>query len=161
MDRAIETCFSDGRYIVRAIGMDEHPELTRQEMARIIVTTGWDKYDTSRRAIGHEEFSGYDYDIQAGPIEIRNSRLVRTAEDRIPTIFGGIAWHFYHGAPLDRGYPVRIDFLMLYDPTKLARARKRFPGAKSVRRGLSRNLYKFREPSHRRTALRGLVEILR
>ena len=161
VDRAIEVNFPDGKYVLRAVSLDEHPTLTIAELTRMILTVGTDKYDPQRRSVGQDEFSGYDYDIQAGTIEIRDSRLVIGPEERYRTIFGGTAWHFYHGAKLDRGRPVRIDLIMLYDPTKLVRARKWHPRAKSVRRGLNHFLYKFKDPHHKDAGLRGLVQVLR
>ncbi|MGA8537200.1 MAG: hypothetical protein WB789_07405 [Thermoplasmata archaeon] len=161
VDRAIEASFPDGKYVLRAIGLDDHPGLALQDLIQIVLVTGTDKHDPSRRAVGLDEFSGYDYDIQAGPIEIRHSRLVVGADERFATIFGGIAWHFCHGAPLDRGHAVRIDLLILYDPRKVVRARKFHPDSKGVRKGLNRSLYKFVDPKNKRDALRGLVKVLR
>ncbi len=161
VDQAIEANFPDEKYILRAIGLDDHPGLALDELVRVILATGTDKHDPGRRAVGHDEFSGYDFDIQAGPVEIRHSRLVADANEPFSTIFGGIAWHFYHGAPLDRGHAVRIDILMLYDPKQVIRARKFLPGARGVRKGLNQFLYKFMNPKNKRDALRGLVKVLR
>jgi hypothetical protein len=161
VDRAIETSFPDGTYILRAIGVDDHPGLTVDELTQMILTTGTDKYDPRRESVGSVEFSGYDYDIQAGPVRIRDSRMVIEASERFPTVFGGIVWHFYNGALLDRGHPIRIDILMLYDPRSLTRARKVNPQAKGVRKGLSQHLYKFRAPGDKKSALLGVVKILR
>jgi len=161
VDRAIEANFPDGKYLLRAISRDEHPALSFGVLTCIILRTGTDKYAPGHPAVGQDEFSGYDYDIQAGSLEIRGSRLVVERDERYLTVFGGIAWHFYHGAKLDRGRPVRIDLLMLYDPAALVRARKLNPRAKSVRRGLNRFLYKFKDPDHRAAGLRGLVRVLR
>ncbi|HEV2429836.1 MAG TPA: hypothetical protein VGV64_08370 [Thermoplasmata archaeon] len=162
VDRAIEGRFPDGKYILRAIGLDDHPGQSLDTLTQIVLSVGTDKYDPKRQAVGHDEFSGYDYDIQAGPIEIRDSRLVLETEDReLGTVFGSIARHFYRGALIDRGHPVRIDLLMLYDPKLVVRARKTHPGARSVQTRLSRHLYKFKEPMDKPRALRGLVRILR
>lgn len=162
VDRAIEARFPDGRYIVRAIGLDDHPGLSLLSLIDIVLGTGTDKYDPHRRAVGQDEFAGYDYHIHAGPVEIRDSRLLLEAEDRaLGTWFGSVARHFYVGARLDRGHAVRIDLLMLYDPALVVPARKTHPGARSVRPGLRRHLYRFKDLSERRSALRGLVKILR
>ena len=161
VDRVIEASFLDGTYVLRAVGVDDHSGLTVEELTQAILTTGTDKYDPHRESIGNEEFSGYDYDIQAGPIRIRNHKMVIEPDERFPTVFGGIVWHFYNGAPLDRGHPVRIDILMLYDPKCLIRARKFHPRAKGVRKGLNQYLYKFREPMGKKRALLGVVQILR
>jgi len=161
VDRAIEASFPDGKYILRAVSLDEHPTLSIEELTRIVIRTGTDKYAPRRPAVGQAEFSGYHYDVQAGPIEIRDSRLVVEPGERYPTVFGGIAWHFFHGARLDRGRAVRIDLLMLYDPSAMVRARKFSPTSKSVRRGLNRFLYRFNDPAHKSAGLRGLVRVLR
>lgn len=161
VDRAIEASFPDGRYVLRAIGLDDHPGLTLSALVRVVLENGTDKHDPDREAVGQEEFSGYDYDLQAGPIEVRHSRLVVGADERFPTVFGGIVWHFYHDAPLDRGHAVRIDLLILYDPRLVTRAHKFHPEAKSVRRGLDRFLYRFEDRANKKEALRGLVKVLR
>lgn len=161
VDAAILRAFPDGRYILRAIGLDDHPGTTLEQLAAIVLTTGTDKYDPERTAVGHAEFSGYDYDIQAGRIEIRGRRFLPDRSDPSPTLFGGIARHFFEGAPIDRGHPVRIDLLLLYDPRRLVRARRRHPHAKGVRRGLDRFLFRFVEPEDKPRALVGLVKILR
>ena len=162
VDRVIERNFPDGKYILRAIGLDGHPGKTLSDLTRVVQETGSDKYDPTRRAVGQEEFAGYDYDIQAGPVEIRGGRVVVDNTDSgIGSIFGGVARHFYEGAALDRGHSVRIDLLLFYDPSKVVRARKRYPRAKVVRRGLNRFLYKFTEPRDKKSALLGLVKILR
>jgi len=161
VDRAIETSFPNGKYLLRAVSLDDHPQLSGEDLVRVVLTTGTDKYDPRRPAVGQEEFSSYDYDIQAGPMEIRASRLVLHPEERYPTAFGGIAWHFYHDAKQDRGRSVRIDLLILYDPSMLSRARKIDPRAKRLRKGLDRFLYKFNDPDDKRGALRGIVRVLR
>ncbi len=164
VDRVIESIFPNGAYIVRAIGLDDHPGMNHDDLMAIVLDTGTDKYDARRKPVGDEEFSGYDYDIQAGEVEIRDSRLVLVGVERknnARSWFGGVAWHFYNGAPLDRGHPVRLDLLMLYDPRKVLRARKLRPRAKGVRPGLDQHLYRFKDRENKRGALLGLVEILR
>lgn len=161
VDRGIEANFPDGKYLLRAIGLDDHPGVSLEDLVEIVLRTGTDKYDPNRHGVAHDQFAGYDYDIQAGPIEIRRSRLLLAPGERYPTVFGSVAWHFYREAPLDRGYPVRVDLLLLYDAAGLARARKVRPWAPSVRKGLRRFLYRFKNPEDKRRALRGMVKILR
>ncbi|MBD3303830.1 hypothetical protein GF343_01685 [Candidatus Woesearchaeota archaeon] len=161
VDKAVEKNFSDGKYIIRAIGSDDHPGLSLHKLTQIILKTGTDKYDPKRKGVAHEDFSGYDYDIQASIIEIRDSKLVIPEDYKYPTEFGDMVWHFYEHTLLDRGYPVRIDLLIIYDPKKLTRAIKIHPKAKSARRGLNKYLYKFKNPENKKDALLGVVKILR
>lgn len=62
---------------------------------------------------------------------------------------------------LDRGYRVRIDVLIIYDASKLVRAKKIDPKAECARPELEECLYKFKDPEHKQDALAGIVKILR
>lgn len=160
VDRILEKKFPDGKYIIRAIGSQDHPSLSVNNLIKIILKIGTDKYDSERKSVAHEEFSGYDYDIQAGTFEIKNSKIIANKSDKIPSVFGGIVYHFYEHTPFDRGYPVRIDLLIIYDPAKLIRARKFHSKAQSVRVGLNKYLYKFKYRKNKRDVLRGIIKIL-
>ncbi len=161
VDKVIEQSFPDGKYILRALGSNDHSKLTLNKLADIALKTGTDKYDPKRKGVCHDEFSGYDYDIQAGTIRIRKRKLVIPESYRYLTEFGDIIWHFYEHTRLDRGYAVRIDLLLLYDPKKLMKAKKFHPNARSVRKGLNKYLYKFKHPKNKKGALLGIVKILR
>lgn len=82
-------------------------------------------------------------------------------EDKIVSTFGDIVYHFYEHAPLDRGYPVKIDLLLIYDIHQLKRAKKFNPKSKSVRFGLNNYLYKFKNRKNKAESLLGIVKILR
>ncbi|MFA5308706.1 MAG: hypothetical protein WC370_04370 [Dehalococcoidales bacterium] len=161
VDAAIERSFSDRKYIYRAIGMDDHPNLTLDKLAAIIMETGTDKYDPDRKGVCHDQFSVYDYDIQAGSFEIKNSRIVIEPTDTYPTLFGDTIYDFYENAPQDRGYPVRIDLLVFYDTNKLELAKLTNPKAPGVSPRLEKYLYKFRDRKNKKDALLGIVKILR
>jgi hypothetical protein len=158
VDSTIGKAFPDGKYILRAIGADDHPNLTLEELIDIIIKTGTDRYDPKKKAVAHEEFSGYDYDIHAGIIEIKNSKVVITKNDEYPTMFGSFVYNFYENAPLDRGHAVRIDLLLLYDPKKMQKAKKINQKA-LVKKGLDKFLYRFK--GDKKEALLGIVKIMR
>ncbi|MCK5023101.1 MAG: hypothetical protein KAS04_02935 [Candidatus Aenigmarchaeota archaeon] len=160
VDKILEKSFPNGKYILRAIGSGDHPKLSLDELAEIVIRTGTDKYDSERKAVAHKEFSGYDYDIQAGTFEIKNSKLIAEGNE-YPTIFGDVVFHFYEHTPLDRGHAVRVDLLIIYDPKKMMKARKIHPKARSVRKGLNSYLYKFKNRKNKKDALIGIVKILK
>ena len=159
VDTLIAANFPDGHYLLRAIGSSDHAGLSVDELADIIIKLGTDKYDPHRKAVCHEEFAGYDYDIQAGKITIQNGNLVIPPDYRYPTEFGDIMYHFYEHAPLDRGYPVRIDLLLMYDAACLTRAIKRSEDIPDLDRDLADYLYKFKTPAKKNAALVGLIKI--
>jgi len=127
----------------------------------IVLKKGTDKYNPKRKSVAHEEFSVYDYDIQAGTMEIKNGKLVVPRDCKYKTEFGDIIWHFYEHTLLDRGYAVRIDLLLIYDPKKLKRARKIHKGSMGVRKGLNQYLYKFKNPKNKKDALLGIIKVLK
>lgn len=159
VDKLIEENFSDGRYILRAIGSQDHPDLDLEELTDIIIQTGTDKYDPDRIAVCHDEFSGYEYDIQAGILEIKNSKIVIPDDYKYKSEFADIIWHFYEHTIYDRGYSVRIDLLMIYNSSKLSLANKIAPDTQDVRKGLENYLYKFNDPAKKKEALLGIVKI--
>jgi hypothetical protein len=161
VDEVIEKNFSDGRYIYRALSSDDHPRKTLDELVSIIIELGTDKYDPARKSVCHEQYSVYDYDIQAGSFEIKNAQIVVEPTDNYPTLFGDTIYDFYENAPQDRGHPVRIDLLVFYDVIKLEPAKLKSPGPGGVEPRLSKYLYRFKDRENKQEALLGIVKISR
>ncbi len=161
VDKFIEKNIPNGKYIVRAISLDEHPNLNLQKLTDIVKVTGTDKYNKKRKGIGHNEFRDYDYDIQAGVITIKHNKVVIPKDYKYPTEFGDIIYHFYQHDPLDRGYPVRIDLLLFYDFYQLEKAKRIRFQAKEIRKELENYLYKFKYPQRKRDSLLFIFKILR
>jgi hypothetical protein len=161
VDGEIEKHLPDGKYVYRALGLDDHPGRPLDELVTIIVASGTDKYDPLRKGVCHEQFCVYDFDIHARLFEIKGAKIVIESEDRVPSLFGDTIYDFYEHAPLDRGHSVRIDLLVLYDPDKMETAKLISPAGPRVRHELEKYLYKFRDPSNKQGALLGIVKILR
>src|SRR4030042_3752185 len=141
VDKAIENNFENGKYIYRALSIDDHPGHTLDGLVAIIQKLGTDKYDPERKGVCHEQFSVYDYDIQAGSFEIGNEKIVIEESDTYPTLFGDTIYDFNENAPHDRGYPVRIDLLVLYDIKKLEPAKLKNPKAAGIAPRLEKYLF--------------------
>lgn len=158
VDKVITNHFSEGEYLIRAVGLEGHPNLSLDKLVSIILETGTDKYNPNKKSVAHEEFANYDYDIQATKFEIKNSTIKTNDSDEIPSLFGQIIYDFYNHAPYDRGYPVRIDLLILYNPQKLTKAKKINPNGKQVNKKLEKYLYKFK--GNKKDALVGIIKVL-
>jgi len=161
VDKIIERTFTDGKYVVRAIGLDDHPGLSLDKLAEIIIKTGTDKYNPKRKGVAHKEFCEYNYDIQAGTFKTKNSKMLPNKQDRYPSVFGDIIYNFYENTPHDRGYPVRIDLLIIYNRKKLVNPRKFNPSIKRNRKRWNIHLYRFKNRKNKKDALLGIVKILR
>ncbi|MFQ5475243.1 MAG: hypothetical protein ACE5DM_05400, partial [Candidatus Nanoarchaeia archaeon] len=70
VDKEIEKNLPDGQYVYRAIGSDDHPGVSIEKPASIVIKLGTDKYDPDRKEVCHEEFCTYDHDFHAGSFEI-------------------------------------------------------------------------------------------
>lgn len=161
VDKEIEYTLTNGQYICRAIGKDDHPQLTLDELVKIIAGTGTDKYDAERKEVCFEEFSMYDHDFQAGLFEIKNHKIVIGTSNEQKSFFGDIVKKFYENVLWDRGYRVRIDLLIIYDPKQLSKAQKVDATKEGVPPYLEEFLYKFNDPENKKEALVAIVKIHR
>ena len=159
VDQLICANLVDGKYVVRALGSSDHPDKSLDDLVTIILDSGSDKYDPTRTEIAHEAFAGYDHDFHGTLIEICNGNIVPADDDAYPSMFADIAYHFIECAPLDRGYSVRIDLLILYHASEVERARLVDPKFERVRESLEQHLYKFCIPHNRQRALAALVAL--
>lgn len=153
IDRVVEENF-EGIFLERVLSTTDHPQYTLDQLAEIIIKTGTDKYDPNRKGVAHEEFEPYKPDLQAGTIEIKDGKLTEP--------FGsGLIKLFYEDVLLDRGYRLRIDLILLYDPKQMVRAEKVDHTKPNTRPKLEELLWRFKDPEHKQKALIGVIKILR
>ncbi|HEY4509014.1 MAG TPA: hypothetical protein VJC13_01875 [Candidatus Paceibacterota bacterium] len=143
-----------GSYLLRALSIADHPQYTLDELADIILKTGTDKYDPNRKGVAHEEFEAYQPDIQAGTIEIKDGKLISES-------FAEDVKRFYENTLIDRGYRLRIDLLVLYDPKQLVKAEKVDDTKPSVAPHLEEYLWKFKNLDKKANSVVGIVKILK
>ena len=152
IDQALSENF-EGTHLLRALSIVDHPQYSLDELADIILKTGTDKYDPNRKGVAHEEFEPYQPDIQSGKVVIENNKIIGES-------FSEDIRRFYENTLLDRGYRLRIDLLVLYDPEHLIRAKKIDNTKPSVASHLEEYLWKFKDPDHKRNSLVGIIKIL-
>jgi len=161
VDEIISRSFPNGRYLFRAIGMQDHPKLSINEFISIIQKLGYDKYDSERRGTRHDEFSRYDFDIQADGFEIKDGKVIPDELFEYKSLFGELAYNFYRCAPIDREDAVRIDLLLIYDENKFVHSKKKEDGRPPIEPGLVKYLYRFKDQKRKSDALLGIIKILR
>jgi hypothetical protein len=153
IDKALEENF-EGTFLLRALSIADHPQYTLDQLVDIILESGTDKYDPSRKGVAHEEFEPYKPDLQAGTITIENSKLLDES-------FGEDVRRFYENALIDRGYRLRIDLLVLYDPDQMVKAEKVDETKPNVDAHLEEYLWRFKDQENKPAALAGVIKILR
>lgn len=149
LDKILEANFNGRNIAIRAISTADHPQHTLDELTQIVVDTGTDKYDPNRKGV--EGFDDYNVDFQAG---------FGTVGENLKGEGADIIQKFYENTLLDRGYRLRIDLLLIYDLSQLAKAEK-YPGKEGVHPRLEPYLFKFRNPENKPGALIGVIKILR
>lgn len=151
IDKALSENF-EGTHLLRALSIADHPQYTLDELVDIILKTGTDKYDPNRKGVAHEEFEPYKPDIQAGTIEVKDGKLISES-------FSEDVKRFYENTLIDRGYRLRIDLLVLYDPKQLIKAEKVDSAKPSVAPHLEEYLWKFKNPELKQNAIMGIIKI--
>ena len=148
LDQLISIRFRPGPVAIRGIGTVDHPGRTLDELAEVICSMGTDKYDD--RPGLHYGRSGTT-DIHAGPHLITPEGL--TAEKYMDgSPMAECVALFYEGAIADRGYPVRLELLMVYDLDQLAPMSGLLP--------MSCYQFAFKDETEIRSALLGVVKVL-
>ena len=142
IDTLVQSSLKDGVYVERSVGLKDHPGLTTDSLANLIIKHGTDKYDPDRKSIFDEEFSCYQFDIHASEFQIKNRVLVVDVEHDLHTYFGQNIYCFHKFAPIDRGYPVRIGVSMIYDKQYLLPPKKIRECDQQITR-YSKYLYRF------------------
>lgn len=153
IDKAIADNF-DGNFLLRALSITDHPKYTLDEFVDIILKTGTDKYDPDRKGVAHDEFEPYKPDIQAGEIVIKNGKIIGES-------FAEDIRRFYENTLLDRGYRLRIDLLVLYDPRQMVQAEKVDHAKPRTQPHLEQYLWRFKDVDNKPKALVGVIKILK
>jgi len=153
IDKVVAENF-EGRLLARELSIADHPQYTLDELVDIIARTGTDKYDPDRKMVAHETFEAYNLDLQAGEVVIEKGKILSES-------FSEDIRRFYENTLLDRGYRVRIDLIVLYDPNQLIRAEKIDVNHPGTDLHLEEYLWRFKDPDNRPEAVVGMIKILR
>lgn len=125
----------------------EHPGKSIDDLIEVIKTTGTDRYDPNRIGDRYTNIGDKYFDLCA---------LRRTISSE-SEIFWQLSWSFYNSPLKERGYPVRIDILTIYDP-KLLKAITYSPIGHPDR--IMRDGFVFKDTKNKPAALIGIIKIL-
>lgn len=157
IDQAIEENF-EGELAIRSLSLTEHPQLSLDQFARIILEIGTDRYDPNRLMLDPHVFGPYRPDMHAGRCTVKDGHIVVAPGEMSEG--ADIIYNFYENAALDRGFPLRIDLLLIYDLQQLIQATRDDDGTPGVGH-LERFLFRFKNPDRKKEALLGIIKILR
>lgn len=168
LDTFIKENFPNQWIAVRAISLQDHPNQTMDDLVNKIIKLGTDRYDPARKGVHHDIDEQFGIELHATPMIVRDSDLFCPHySNRLETgsVFGDFLLDCYEGAKVDRGYPLRLDIMMVYDLTMLESAPMIWKGSDPV---LCEDLinpedttvFKFKYPDEKPKALLGVIKII-
>jgi hypothetical protein len=145
LDNVLRQNFPGKDLVIRCIGSQDHPDISSDKLADIIVKTGTDKYDKGRLGVGYEEFvrKGVEVDFYGEEVSVTENM------DFMPQQI----WEMHHSAIGDRGYGVHVDLVLIYDANKLDMVMNLYD-FHSTSDG-----YTFKNPTEKSGALLGVFKI--
>jgi hypothetical protein len=147
VDDLLKKHFMGQKVLIRGLGSMEHPGKSVDEVIEIIKTTGTDRYSPKRIGDRYTNVGDRYFDLCA---------LRRTISPR-SEVFWQLSWSFYSSPLKERGYPVRLDILTIYDPKQL-KAVTYSPVGHAGR--IMRDGFVFRNPDNKASAILGIIKIL-
>lgn len=146
VDDLLKEHFMGQKVLIRGLGSVDHPGKSVDELIDIIKTTGTDRYDPKRIGDRYTNTGDKYFDLCA---------LRRTISPR-SKIFWQLSWSFYASPLKERGYPVRVDILTIYDPKQLKAVTYSPIGHKDR---IMRDGFVFRNPDKKSDAILGIIKI--
>lgn len=146
IDEAIITYLSHtGRKVgLRYLSLQDHLGLTSDELIKIILETGTDRYDPGRKmSVAHDFYSEKGVELFVMPVTVDDSLHVSA----------GVIKDFYEGALVDRGYSLRIDLVVIYNLDHLV------PIPIQYEDGPGEGDYKFRYPDRKADSVLGIIQV--
>ena len=154
MDRFVIERFAGRRVALRAVFLDDHPDLSRAQLLEKILELGTDRYDPQREGMHHDWYASVGVELHVVTFAVTD-RLEALEDDdykAAPSPMGEFMMDFFESALGEpgRGYSMRMDILLAFDLDQLVAVPPEEP------RG-----YAFKDPDRKTAALLGVVNVLR
>ena len=145
LDEVIKKHFLGKNAAIRVLSSIEHKDKSVDELIKIIKKTGTDRYDSKKKGDRYENIEGKKIDLFAWPVKVNSSfevmRLFIRAMYRWPQKY--------------RKGSIRIDIIVLYDPSKL----KRVYYKHTYKRKILSDGFVFKYPDKKSEAILGIIKV--
>ncbi len=148
VDCLIRQHFLGQHIAIRCISSEEHPGKTADRMIEIIKLLGHDRYDPARQGDRYENNEGKKIDLFAFDYHVAENTKM----------FSVFTWPNYHLTWREPYHPIRIDIIIIYDPTKLEQIEFSYPGREHE--GIRSDGFVFNDPEHKPDAIKAIIKIL-
>lgn len=148
VDDFLKQIFMGQHIAVRCIASSEHPGKTIDDVVVKIREFGHDRYDATRVGDRYENNEGKKVDIFAFDYHI----------DENSKIFSIFTWPNYHLTWREPYHPLRIDLILIYDPSKLDQIEYTYAGRESE--GKRSDGFTFKNAENKTEALIAIIKVL-
>lgn len=145
IDKVLIKHFIGQDIVIRCISSREHPRKSVDDLIKLILSIGTDRYNPKRNGDRYENAENKQIDIFALDYKIKTNKhyLVNFLEP-------------FYTWPLGLGQkPIKIDLIIIYDRQKLKRVLHKYHGRDDVKR----DGFVFKNPSNKLGALKGIIKI--
>ncbi len=147
IDGCLKEHFLGKKVAIRVLGSCEHPNRTQDELIEIIKEIGHDRYDADRTGDRYENIENKEIEIFAMP-----PYVVKENEE----YFKNFLIPFYYWPIKQRGYPVRVDIAIIYNPALLIEVPHIYKGRENE---LKKDGFVFKDPKNKSNAIIGIIKI--
>ncbi len=145
LDETLIHNFNGKHIAIRCLSLRDHPSMSLEQLIETISKTGTDKYDPSREmSVAHDFYTEKGVELFAIPCRV----------DENAHLMGEAIKDFYEGALEDRGYPMRVDLMVIYDMEQLELVPIDYDGK------IGDDAYKFKNLGNRADAVLGFISVL-
>ncbi|MCB0847558.1 MAG: hypothetical protein KDE26_30110 [Bacteroidetes bacterium] len=146
MDQCLKKHFLGQKVVIRALGSEEHPDKSIDDLIEIILQTGHDRYDPNRKGDRYENIENKHIDIFAMAFEIQQEG----------SYFEYFLEPFYFFPVAEQKKPVRVDIAIIYDPKQLVVVEHHYQGRENETK---KDGFVFKYPDKKAEAILGIIKI--
>jgi hypothetical protein len=147
IDKCLKMHFLGKKVAIRVLGSEEHKGKSMDELIKIIIKSGHDRYDPGRKGDKYDNLDNKQIDFFALDYTIKKDE----------NYFKQFIELFYFWPIVDRNKPIRIDIAIIYELSKLKRVEHRYKGRESE---LKKDGFVFKNPKNKPDAILGIIKIL-
>lgn len=167
LDNIIKEHYPDQWVAVRGISLKDHPDKSADWLVQTIQEYGTDRYDPERKGVHNDLDKEFGIDLHAVPMMYDEDMICpHYSGERCKSgsAIGELLNDCHGGAIVDRGYPLRIDMLLLYDLKKLQPAQLIWTeeGPTHTKESISPKetcTFRFKDRNNKKDALLGIIRI--
>ena len=146
LDNILKTNYLNRHIAIRGLSSKEHPDMNKTILINTIFQLGHDRYDPLRKGDRYENIESKHIDFFALDFSVNESGRY----------FEHLIEPFYFWSIVDRGYPLKVDTVIIYDINKISVVNHSYKGRENE---IKKDGFIFKDPSNKPDALLGVIDI--